>query len=67
MLGGVHAQSTCVDVTVESLSSVLSPVYIWSQLWVDGSRCQDLHRDVIEKEMRGKIARLSSMAEEAAM
>lgn len=62
MLGGVQDQSAWVDVTVEGLSSVLSPVYIWSQLWEDKSCCQDLHRDVTEKE-----ARLISMAEEAAM
>jgi len=37
MLGGVQAQSMWVDVTVESLSSVLPPTYIWSQLWEDGS------------------------------
>lgn len=67
MLGGVQAQSTCVDVAVESLSSALSPIYIWSQLWEDGSHCQDLHRDVTEKEVRRKMARLISMTEEAAM
>lgn len=68
MLGGVQAQSTWVNVTVESLSSVLSPIYIWSQLWEDRSRCQHLHRDVnvTEKEVR-KPARIISMAEEAAM
>lgn len=60
MLGSVQAQSICMDATVETPSSVLAPIYIWSELWKDGSCCQDLHRDVTEKEVRKKPARVTT-------